>query len=91
MPNMIYTLTSRGLIPILTHPERNAILQKKPDKVRDWVEMGVLVQVTASAFIGKWGRSVQGNWLQRRWARLRDTWIERYERFRYGHTLMERD
>jgi len=41
-------------------------------------------------FRHKWGRSVQGNWLQRRWARLRDTWTERYERFRYGHTLMER-
>jgi protein-tyrosine phosphatase len=59
MPNMIYTLTSRGLVPILTHPERNAILQKKPEKVREWVDMGVLVQVTASAFLGKWGRSVQ--------------------------------
>jgi len=42
-------------------------------------------------FRNKWGRTVRGNWLQRRWARLRGTWIERYERFRYGHTLMERD
>jgi len=64
MPNMIYMLTSRGLIPILTHPERNPILQKKPERVREWVDMGVLVQVTASAFVGKWGRSVQklANW-----------------------------
>ncbi len=59
MPNMIYRLTSKGIIPILTRPERNAILQKKPERVREWVEMGVLVQVTASSFIGKWGRTVQ--------------------------------
>jgi len=57
--SMIGSLTSAGLVPILTHPERNAILQKHPDRVVDWVEMGVLVQVTAGAFAGKWGRGVQ--------------------------------
>jgi N-acetylglucosaminyl-diphospho-decaprenol L-rhamnosyltransferase len=42
-------------------------------------------------FRRKWGRTVRGNWLQRRWTRLRETWIERYERFKYGHTLVERE
>jgi N-acetylglucosaminyl-diphospho-decaprenol L-rhamnosyltransferase len=41
-------------------------------------------------FRSKWGRTVRGNWLQRRWTDLREKWIERYERFRYGHTLVER-
>ena len=41
-------------------------------------------------FRRKWGRTVRGNWLQRRWTDLRERWIERYERFRYGHTLVER-
>jgi GT2 family glycosyltransferase len=41
-------------------------------------------------FRNKWGRTVRGNWLQRRWARLKERWTERYERFRYGHTLQER-
>lgn len=44
-----------GLVPILTHPERNPILQKSPRRVLEWVEMGVAVQVTASAFTGLWG------------------------------------
>lgn len=62
--NMLYSLTSAGLIPILTHPERNAILQKQPKRVQEWVEMGILVQVTANAFTGKWGKGVQklANW-----------------------------
>ncbi len=59
MPNMLFSLTSKGLTPILTHPERNAILQKHPEKVMDWVDMGMLVQITATAFTGKWGRTVQ--------------------------------
>jgi GT2 family glycosyltransferase len=40
-------------------------------------------------FRRKWGRTVRGNWLQRRWARLQERWTERYERFRYGHALIE--
>jgi GT2 family glycosyltransferase len=41
-------------------------------------------------FRRKWGRTVRGNWLQRRWADLRDRWMERYELLRYGHALVER-
>lgn len=59
VPDMIFSLTSRGLIPILTHPERNPMLQKHPERVGEWTEIGMLVQVTASAFTGKWGRSIQ--------------------------------
>jgi protein-tyrosine phosphatase len=59
VPNMLFSLTSKGLIPILTHPERNPMLQKNPQRVADWVAMGMLVQITASAFLGKWGRTVE--------------------------------
>src|SRR5438094_375276 len=41
-------------------------------------------------FRRKWGRTVRGNWLQRRWASVKERWTERYERFWYGHTLVER-
>ena len=41
-------------------------------------------------FQRKWGRTVRGNWLQRRWVDMRETWTERFERFRYGHALVER-
>jgi len=41
-------------------------------------------------FERKWGRTVRGNWWQKRGGSLRDRWVERYERFRYGHALVER-
>ena len=41
-------------------------------------------------FRRKWGRTVRGNWLQRRWARFKEKWRDRYERVRYGHALVER-
>jgi protein-tyrosine phosphatase len=48
-------LEAAGMIPIITHPERNAILQRRPERVREWAESGCLVQVTASAVTGRWG------------------------------------
>jgi GT2 family glycosyltransferase len=41
-------------------------------------------------FRQKWGRTVGGNWFQRRWVAWRDSMTERYERIRYGHALVER-
>jgi protein-tyrosine phosphatase len=61
-------LLERDLLPIITHPERNTILQRKPDRVLDWARMGCAVQVTASALTGRWGRrgSEVAHWLLQR-------------------------
>jgi len=41
-------------------------------------------------FQRKWGRTVRGNWWQRRVNGLLDRWTERMEKIRYRHTLVER-
>ena len=41
-------------------------------------------------FKKKWNRTVRGNWAARRWVDLKRKWIRRYERLRYGHTLIEK-
>lgn len=58
-------LGDRGLTPILTHPERNPILQQTPQRVLEWAEQGCLVQVTASALTGFWGErpEIVARWL----------------------------
>lgn len=58
-------LFDRGLTPIVTHPERNPILQQNPHRVLEWVEQGCLVQVTASALTGFWGErpEIVARWL----------------------------
>ena len=48
-------LHAAGMVPIITHPERNVILQRGPERVLEWVDAGCLVQVTASAVTGYWG------------------------------------
>jgi protein-tyrosine phosphatase len=44
-----------GTRPIITHPERNPILQQSGARVLQLVERGCAVQVTASALTGSWG------------------------------------
>jgi protein-tyrosine phosphatase len=57
-----------GITPVITHPERNTVLQGTPERILKWVELGCVIQVTASALTGGWGetawRTVQ--WLLRR-------------------------
>jgi protein-tyrosine phosphatase len=51
----IVRLQTAGMVPIITHPERNVILQREPKRVLEWADSGCLVQVTASALTGYWG------------------------------------
>ena len=53
MSDCFIKLGDRGLTPILTHPERNPILQQAPQRVVEWAEQGCIVQVTASALTGR--------------------------------------
>ena len=61
-------LGDQEIRPIITHPERNPILQQDPQRVLKWVELGCAVQVTASAMTGYWGERVWriANWLLER-------------------------
>jgi protein-tyrosine phosphatase len=55
MEDCLFRLGDRGLTPILTHPERNPILQQTPQRILEWADHGCLIQVTASALTGLWG------------------------------------
>ena len=50
-------LIERGIVPVVTHPERNPVLQQKLDRVAEWVELGCLVQVTALSISSGFGRT----------------------------------
>ena len=61
-------LGGKGITPVITHPERNPILQQSLHTVLQWVEQGCVVQVTASALTGSWGSRVRhaAEWLLKR-------------------------
>ena len=61
----LHKLQEVGVKPIVTHPERNPILQRTPESILRMVDQGCLIQVTASAFTGFWGEPIQkiAEWL----------------------------
>jgi len=52
-------LLSSGLLPVITHPERNALLQQRIAELRRWVEMGCSIQITGQSFLGRFGTRAQ--------------------------------
>jgi protein-tyrosine phosphatase len=55
MDEVFYAMRVDGLTPILTHPERNATLQRTPERLQEWLRTGLLVQVTAGSLTGIFG------------------------------------
>lgn len=53
---VFYEFLLSGVQPILTHPERNAVILQHPKRLDGWIEQGCLVQVTASSLTGRFGR-----------------------------------
>ena len=51
-----YQLSLSGMTPIITHPERNLILARQPERMAEWVKAGALIQVTASSLTGRFGQ-----------------------------------
>jgi protein-tyrosine phosphatase len=49
-------LMDGGMIPVITHPERNSLLRQRLDQIAQWVEAGARVQVTGQSLTGKFGR-----------------------------------
>jgi protein-tyrosine phosphatase len=64
----VFAISSCGMVPIITHPERNQPLLKRPEGVLQLVEQGCLVQVTANAITGAWGPKSKkmAEWLLKR-------------------------
>jgi len=56
---VFYELGVADQRPIITHPERNATIQRHPDRMKEWLREGALVQVTASSLTGRFGRTAQ--------------------------------
>jgi len=48
-------LKAAGMIPIITEPERHAILQRQPELLNTWLDQHCLVQITAQSVLGHFG------------------------------------
>jgi protein-tyrosine phosphatase len=56
---LLYDIQVQGLTPIIVHPERNAELMERPDKLYKLVKNGAATQLTASSLVGYFGKKIQ--------------------------------
>jgi protein-tyrosine phosphatase len=65
---IIRRLMGAGVIPIVTHPERNLILRDSLDRLQRWTATGCLLQVTAQCLTDRFGKAAR----QAAWKMLRE-------------------
>lgn len=56
---MIFDLQQRGIIPVIVHPERNTKIMSEPDLIYQLLVKGCLSQITASSYVGTFGKKVE--------------------------------
>jgi len=53
---IIFKLLTQGLIPIISHPERNPQVEKNPRLLYEFIRQGALAQLTAASLRGRFGK-----------------------------------
>jgi protein-tyrosine phosphatase len=70
---ILYELQLTGVVPIITHPERNPILVRNPRRLAEWIRGGCLVQLTAASLKGRFGRrakAMSDDLIRKNWAHI---------------------
>lgn len=57
----LFQLMANGIIPIISHPERNMEIGQRPQRYYGMIRMGCLGQVTAMSLTGEFGPEVKRN------------------------------
>jgi len=60
LDQLLFHVQLRGVRPIISHPERNRVIQENPDELYPLIRAGSLAQVTAASVLGDFGSQVQG-------------------------------
>jgi len=71
--DLLFQVQLKGVIPIITHPERNTEIQENPGLLKDMIKTNSLAQITAGSIVGIFGSRVQNcaiKLLQNRMAHL---------------------
>jgi protein-tyrosine phosphatase len=59
LDQLLFSMQLQGVRPIISHPERNRVIQEDPNQLLSLVQAGGLTQITAASVVGDFGRRVQ--------------------------------
>lgn len=65
MNDALLRFISLGITPVITHPERNMVIQRTPEYAIQLASQGCVMQVTANSITGHWGSTIKkfAHWL----------------------------
>lgn len=52
-------LFQHGYVPIIAHPERNQVFMDDPNRLEDFIRLGVFTQITTGSIVGSYGQDVK--------------------------------
>lgn len=56
---VLESLLREGMTPVITHPERNPVLQQSLKSIDRWIDSGCLTQITAQSLTGRFGQTAR--------------------------------
>lgn len=56
--SLFFQLQQKGITPIIVHPERNQAVIDDPNVLLTFIERGALAQLTASSYVGVFGKDI---------------------------------
>ncbi len=59
LQNILWELSSYGIIPIIAHPERYQFIQKNRDRIKELLEFNCLLQCNVDSLTGKYGKKAK--------------------------------
>jgi protein-tyrosine phosphatase len=68
---LVQWLIARNIRPVIAHPERNKEIIRDVEKLRPYLALGCLLQITAGSLIGRFGKDVERcavTLIEREWA-----------------------
>jgi protein-tyrosine phosphatase len=59
LADVVFRLRARGVVPLIAHPERNTDARESPERLRELVDGGAYLQITAASLDGRLGRTTR--------------------------------
>jgi protein-tyrosine phosphatase len=59
LDDILRQFVQRGIVPVITHPERNSLLRNDLPRLEKWVKFGCAVQITAQSLGDRFGKQAR--------------------------------